>query len=185
MSRIALSPPASGTATFTLSAPATNTDRTLSLPDEAGTILTSAGVPASALPAGSILQIVRATDATQRTTSSTSYVDASISVSITPIKSSSNILVLWQALVGPGSNNYINRAITNASNTALSGAELSQFGDASSNTPTSTYPVIGWVAATDTSARTYKGRFAVVSAGTATLFNSLNVGQIYAIEVSA
>jgi len=41
MSRIALSPPASGTATFTLAAPATNTDRTLSLPDAAGTIQVS------------------------------------------------------------------------------------------------------------------------------------------------
>jgi hypothetical protein len=41
MSRIALSPPASGTATFTLSAPATNTDRTLTLPDAAGTIQVS------------------------------------------------------------------------------------------------------------------------------------------------
>jgi hypothetical protein len=41
MSRIALSPPASGTATFTLSAPETNTDRTLSLPDAAGTIQVS------------------------------------------------------------------------------------------------------------------------------------------------
>jgi hypothetical protein len=47
MSKIALSPPASGTATFTLSAPATNTDRTLTLPDNSGTVLTTAtpGVP--------------------------------------------------------------------------------------------------------------------------------------------
>ena len=41
MSRIALSPPASGTATFTLSAPATNTDRTLTLPDSTGTVATA------------------------------------------------------------------------------------------------------------------------------------------------
>jgi hypothetical protein len=43
MSKIALSPPASGTATFTLSAPATNTDRTLNLPDASGTVLTDSG----------------------------------------------------------------------------------------------------------------------------------------------
>jgi len=42
MSRIALSPNASGTGVFTISSPATNTNRTLVLPDEAGTVLTSA-----------------------------------------------------------------------------------------------------------------------------------------------
>ena len=53
MSKIALSPNASGTGVFTIAAPNSNTDRTLTLPDEAGTVLTSAspvitqsGVPA-------------------------------------------------------------------------------------------------------------------------------------------
>ena len=47
MSKIALTPSATGTGTFTISSPATNTDRTLVLPDEAGTVLTTAtaGVP--------------------------------------------------------------------------------------------------------------------------------------------
>ena len=43
MSKIALTPNASGTGTFTIAAPNSNTDRTLTLPDEAGTVLTSAG----------------------------------------------------------------------------------------------------------------------------------------------
>ena len=42
MSKIALTPNASGTGVFTISSPATSTDRTLTLPDEAGTVLTSA-----------------------------------------------------------------------------------------------------------------------------------------------
>ena len=53
MSKIALTPNATGTGVFTISSPATNTNRTLTLPDEAGTVLTSAspvvlpkGVPA-------------------------------------------------------------------------------------------------------------------------------------------
>ena len=53
MSKIALSPNASGTGVFTIESPNSNTDRTLTLPDEAGTVLTSAstvvypkGVPA-------------------------------------------------------------------------------------------------------------------------------------------
>ena len=42
MSKIALKPNDSGTGTFTLESPNSNTDRTLTLPDEAGTVLTTA-----------------------------------------------------------------------------------------------------------------------------------------------
>jgi hypothetical protein len=47
MSKIALSGNASGTGTFTIASPNSNSDRTLNLPDEAGTVLTTAtpGVP--------------------------------------------------------------------------------------------------------------------------------------------
>ena len=47
MSNIAIKGAATGTGVFTLESPATNTNRTLTLPDEAGTILTTAtaGVP--------------------------------------------------------------------------------------------------------------------------------------------
>ena len=43
MSKVAIQGNASGTGVFTIASPATNTDRTLTLPDEAGTVLTSAG----------------------------------------------------------------------------------------------------------------------------------------------
>ena len=42
MSKISLKPNSAGTANFEIAAPATNTDRTLFLPDEAGTLLTGA-----------------------------------------------------------------------------------------------------------------------------------------------
>lgn len=47
MSKVALSGNASGTGTFTIASPNSNTDRTLNLPDSNGTILTTAtpGVP--------------------------------------------------------------------------------------------------------------------------------------------
>ena len=46
MSNIAIQGAATGTGVFTLASPATNTDRTLTLPDEAGTVLTrAAGSP--------------------------------------------------------------------------------------------------------------------------------------------
>jgi hypothetical protein len=54
MSKISITPNASGTGVFTISSPATNTDRTLTLPDEAGTVLTSASSLASANLTGTV-----------------------------------------------------------------------------------------------------------------------------------
>jgi len=56
MSKIALESNAAGTGTFSIASPATNTNRTLTLPDETGTVLTSVSdIPAAnltgALPA--------------------------------------------------------------------------------------------------------------------------------------
>lgn len=50
MSKVAIQGNASGTGTFTIQAPNSNTDRVLSLPDEAGTVLTGA----SDLPAANL-----------------------------------------------------------------------------------------------------------------------------------
>jgi len=57
MSKVAIQGNASGTGTFTIAAPDSNDDRTLTLPDEAGTVLTGAsdltgvtGVPNDATP---------------------------------------------------------------------------------------------------------------------------------------
>ena len=62
MSRISLSGNASGTGTLTIAAPNTNTDRTLTLPDNTGTILTNATT--AGFPAGSLVafQSVTKTD---------------------------------------------------------------------------------------------------------------------------
>ena len=49
MSRVKIEGNASGTGTFTIAAPNSNTDRTFNLPDEAGTVLTSASA-ASSIP---------------------------------------------------------------------------------------------------------------------------------------
>ena len=50
LSKVAIQGNASGTGTFTIAAPNSNTDRTLTLPDEAGTIITSASVPTANTP---------------------------------------------------------------------------------------------------------------------------------------
>ncbi len=50
MSKVAIAGNASGTGTFTIAAPNSNSDRTITLPDEAGTVLTSAST--TVLPKG-------------------------------------------------------------------------------------------------------------------------------------
>ena len=105
MSNIAIKGATTGTGVFTLESPATNTDRTLVLPDEAGTVLTSAGVPASAMPAGSVIQVVTTGGISSASTTSTSFTSISgASLSITPQSASNKILVLWSSW---GSNTLV------------------------------------------------------------------------------
>jgi hypothetical protein len=137
------------------------------------------------LAGGKVLQVVRATDATTRTTTSATYVDASISVSITPQRSTSNILLIWTAVVfSATAGTYIRTRIADSSNTGISGAEQTTFGSGTTNTQGLT-TMVGFVAAGSTSVRTYKGRFLATAANTVQIINAEQVGQLYAIEVSA
>jgi hypothetical protein len=108
MSKISITSNASGTGVFTISSPDTNTNRSLTLPDEAGTVLTSASslasanltgsVPSSAMPAGSVLQVV-----SNQLTSSGSKSGGSwqtiLSASITPSNSSNKIIVMGTTMI--------------------------------------------------------------------------------------
>ena len=96
MSKIALSPNASGTGVFTIASPNGNTDRTLTLPDEAGTVLTTAGVPASAMPSGSVIQVVTGSNSGAAiTTTSGGLVSSGVSFTFTPKLANSKILVAF------------------------------------------------------------------------------------------
>lgn len=133
MSKVAIVGDPSGTGTFTISAPNGNTDRTLVLPDEAGTVLTSVSgltagnltgsVPASAMPAGSVIQVVQSSYATQSSTTSTTYVATGLSGTITPTSSTSKILVQVSANFQSGGsvNNNITLYRGTTSGTDLSG----------------------------------------------------------------
>jgi hypothetical protein len=94
MSKVAIKGATTGTATFTIESPATNTDRTLVLPDNAGTVLTSASNLAGVAGVGKVLQVVNATTPTQATSSSSTYADTGLSATITPTSATSKILVL-------------------------------------------------------------------------------------------
>lgn len=106
MSKVVIQGNASGTGNFTIAAPNSNTDRTLTLPDEAGTVLTTSGVPSSAMPAGSVLQVVSTVKTDTFSSASTSFVDVTgLSVNITPSSSSSKILIMADVSVGSQSFN--------------------------------------------------------------------------------
>ena len=107
MSKISITPNPSGSGVFTISSPATNTNRTLTLPDEAGTVLTSVSSLASAnltgavasgrMPAGSVLQVESTFSSTGVINNTTTYTDTGLTIVIT-LSSTSN-KVLLQATV--------------------------------------------------------------------------------------
>lgn len=136
------------------------------------------------LAGGKVLQIVRATDATNRSTTSTSFVDASISVTITPQKNTSAILLIWSAMVNCPASQTTYLAITDNSNNLVSGAESARFAK-DANASDMQFTVIGYSTPATTSATTYKGRFGGDGVGTKEIKNATNTGQLYAIEVSA
>jgi hypothetical protein len=100
MSKIALEPNASGSGVFTIASPNSNTSRTLTLPDAAGTVmLTNTEVAKSQLPTGSILQVVSVvkTDTFSQAFSGNTTISNAITglaPTITPLFSSSDLLII-------------------------------------------------------------------------------------------
>jgi hypothetical protein len=95
MSKVQLQGNASGTGVFTIASPNSNTDRTLTLPDNTGTVLTNASNLAGLTGVGKVLQVVQGTlTGFGQSTSSTSFSDTSLTASITPSSATNKILVL-------------------------------------------------------------------------------------------
>ena len=148
------------------------------------------------LAGGKILQIVRATDSTDRSTTSTSYVDVpGMSVTITPQKSDSALLIMAVFLSQINNNSaamFGQCRITDSSNNAISGAETANVGSNQlqvvsgqlASFLTSTV-LIGRSTPATTSAVTYKLRFQSSVGATFFVVNGVMTGQMYAIEVSA
>ena len=146
------------------------------------------------LAGGKILQIVRATDSTNRSTTSTSLVDVTgMSVTITPQKSNSAIIVLSTFQFETASltdDTFAAFAITDSSNNVISGgAGLHGSLDITGTGTRRTYgsrSIFGYSTPATTSATTYKLRFRVNAATTTlNIINASSTGQMYAIEVSA
>jgi hypothetical protein len=173
MSRVVIQGDASGTGDFTIAAPNSNTDRTLTLPDEAGTVLTTAGVPSSAMPAGSVLQVVQGTYDTSTSTSGTTYIDSGITASITPIAATSKILIstgIFFYLSGGGADNgCLFRIVRDATTVFTHGSNSIYFYASTTSTEfLSTYPLLYLDSPSTTSATTYKIQMAAANGSTIT-----------------
>ena len=145
------------------------------------------------LAGGKILQIVRATDSTDRTTTSTSFVDVTgMEVTITPQKSDSAIIIISTCVISFFSSEQAARCrltITDNSNNAVSGGRLRDAQVALGSTgsqPIRGTVLFGYSTPATTSPVTYKLRMSVDSNTSLTIQNSTeSAGQLYAIEVSA
>jgi len=140
-----------------------------------------------------LLQVVTATDSTDRSTGSTTFVTANISVTITPKRDDSDILVLWSAYLqsSGGTTEFVgaNVRITDGTN-PLVGAEVSGFnskrGSVSNSFHAHSGPIaVGWYDVTSTSPVTFAGEFLAQSGKTTLLYNSTyQAGRLIAIEVA-
>ena len=173
----------------------------MTYPWNAGDILTAADLNSEFgsklnIAGGKILQIVRATDTTNRSTTSTSYVDVTgMSVTITPQKSDSAIILMafgYADTSASSGSNFIGRiALTDNSNNTLSGAQDTFIGMENvtySGTAAwyTSFVLVGYSTPATTSATTYKMRFRSGAATCTTrIMNANTTGQLYAIEVSA
>ena len=135
---------------------------------------------------GGVLQVVRATDTTARSTTSQSFIDAGISVTITPKTNTSAILLIMTCWLNKTVANESGRIqITDNSNNAISGAEDGIMGTAITTDQNQSTVNIGYSTPATISATTYKGRFKSSTGTIITIKNTFQTGQMYAIEVSA
>ena len=144
---------------------------------------------------GKVLQVVRATDVTNRSTTSTSFVDASLSVTITPRATTSTIILIQTGYgrlsTSTAGNVRVDYQITNSSNVAISGAQSLSFGPANFNfsgTGSIDYPFtfVAFASPATISAVTFKSRFkSLASTTTNNILNTEATGQLFAIEVAA
>jgi len=166
----------------------------LELRNSSGSVVSSIGPTGALTGIGKILQIVRATDTTNRSTTSTGFVDVTgLSVSITPQKSNSKILIIASVRVFViGVSNVQPDAritITDSSNNIIDGSTDggAVFTSIVNGSFVQMVTLFGLASPNTTSAVSYKVRFKSSNSANSTINveNNFYNGQIYAIEVAA
>jgi hypothetical protein len=166
MSLVKVSGNASGTGTLTIAAPNTNSDYTLTLPTNTGTLL-------STKSAGTVLQVVSTTKTDTFSMSSTTFGDVTgLSVSITPTSATSKILVISNLNWGSSGNDINSARLLRDSTVISAGAAASNRSPSFAGMRTASADNIETVSVTfldspaTTSATTYKVQVRVGSADT-------------------
>jgi hypothetical protein len=168
-----------------------NTPARLAIGTSADVLTVSGGIPAWAAPAGGgkVVQIVGATSSTQLSTTSATYVDSNLTVTITPTSASNNVLVFVSSAVD------VFRAASSAIGSAklLRGItsitdEISTFGvNQGTGSDTEAYHQFNLIyldAPATTSATTYKLQVKGSSGARVRIQNNNTIGSIIAIEVA-
>ena len=141
---------------------------------------------------GKVLQVVRATDTTNRSTTAAAFVDVTgMSVTITPQQSTSALLIIAiaETQTTGGTDMRGRFRLTDSSNNPLSGAQDMRFGGWGVTAAgfVTNFNIVGYATPATTSPVTYKLQFGTQNTptSTTTVTNASTTGQMYAIEVSA
>jgi len=185
MSKVAIKGAATGTGVFTLESPATNTDRTLVLPDEAGTMALQGGAGV-----GKVLQVVQGTTSTSSSTSSTTYQQSLLTASITPTSATSKIFVLFTTTIVQATPTNGAYATVYRNNTTNLGGGTNAALSASDNQHPGGYqwvPCVGSVldSPATTSSTAYTVYFRALPAGTAVINWATSSSMITLMEIAA
>ena len=179
-----------GTVTITPAADVTINGEPLTLAtSKGGSLVRTASNTWTFIPTGAaggkVLQVVRATDSTNRSTTSTSFVDViGMAVTITPRRTDSAVIVIVNCQTS-ANNYFMSVEITDSSNNPISGGQNAASGPNSNVQFNNTLTRIAYVTPATTSPVTYKMRFrSWNSAHTMEVSNATLIGQIYAIEVA-
>jgi hypothetical protein len=169
---------------------------------QGGMILASGqSIPKAALPTGSVLQVVQGTTSTQ-TTGTNTWIDTALSVSITPVSSSSRILIIVNqnySLSQLSSNSFGGLRLLRGSTVIFTGGPVDSGGpymlgtSAGGSTSNSSYNYVTFLyidSPSTTANTTYKTQQRSYNAGT-TITTQLNdsvnsgISNITAMEIAS
>ena len=130
-----------------------------------GNLVNCTGMPAAALPAGSVLQVVQGTYSTTTSTAASSYIDSGLTASITPTRNTSKILVIvsQNGLAGSTATTGVNVQLLRGASVISLFAIASAYGVTYNNQSVSCSYLDS---PATTSSTTYKTQFKNYAAGT-------------------
>ncbi|BAQ87606.1 putative molybdenum cofactor biosynthesis protein C [uncultured Mediterranean phage uvMED] len=166
---------------ITVDVPAAAGTNTLTIPAETGNILTNDTT-------GTIVQVISATDGSQRSRASTSYGSLTLNASITPINSSNKILCLFSGVIevtdGGRANLCLSRAISGGATTEVrGGSSLTREQDTSNHNVGAQFTFVD--SPSTTSATTYTLHGKTENGNTLTLIGGGGISTLTLLEVVA